>query len=276
MFVFNGTIPLADQDDYPRVCWHNVASEGTVTGTNTVTGYPATNILNPSMSEYWEADIDGQGADLEFTFTSVTLDYVAIVMPKKLNVLLGENDNQLSVQYHNGSAWASFSTSIGTIRLVENIFVIHFAEVTTDQIRIRFNYPGHAATENLQVSSVFIGSILKLPRKIYTGYAPPSLNRKTKLISNVSESGRFLGRTIRNTSVSGSVSQEHLYPQDYRDDIEPFALHCRENPFFFAWRPATYREETQFCWLNGDVQVSNQLSNGMMQCSFDFQAFYND
>jgi hypothetical protein len=110
--------------------------------------------------------------------------------------------------------------------------------------------------------------LLELQRKIYVGHTPLLYGDGVKVVNGQSENYNFTGRIVQATGKRSAVSSQNLTPDWYRQYFVPFQESAKEFPFFFAWRPLAYPGETGYCWMTGDVKVTNQRSNGMMQVDF--------
>jgi hypothetical protein len=118
---------------------------------------------------------------------------------------------------------------------------------------------------------LYAGELLLLQRRIYVGHTPIKFGRRLNLANHRSIDGNFLGRIVLSEKTETSIALKNLTSTWYRNYMEPFLLAAQEIPFFFAWRPGTYPTEVGYVWLTGDPVPVNQLSNGMMQVSFDVE-----
>lgn len=120
------------------------------------------------------------------------------------------------------------------------------------------------------VGNVMLGQRTPLERNIYVGHSPANLSRDTELIGAQSANGQYLGRAIRSRSISTQVELGNITPAWYRSTFDPFVEAAQLQPFYWAWRPASYNEAI-YGWLGGDVRPVNQRPNGMMSTSFSIQ-----
>lgn len=146
--------------------------------------------------------------------------------------------------------------------------IFRFAQQLVGAVRVRIQ-PGTSNPPAIAVA--FAGLILVIQRRIYVGHGPANLNSETQILTGRSERGVYLGRVERNTFRATSVEIPNLTATWVRDNFAEFIETVKAEPFFFAWRPATYPDEVVFCWTRGDVKVTNDLPNGMMRASFDIQ-----
>jgi hypothetical protein len=191
-----------------------------------------------------------------------------------------ETVNYVGIASHNlGSTGASYVLQYSTDGLIwtdaidqrmaaDDAAILHeFDDVTARWYRLSLT-PGSAVPS---IAVLYIGRVLRLERRIYVGHTPIVYGRRYTVSSNYSENGQFLGRVLRRTTLSSSVSMENITPSFYRTDVDPFFQAASVTPFFFAWRPSDYPREVGFAWLTGDPEVTNQRPNGMMQIGFSMQ-----
>jgi hypothetical protein len=122
-----------------------------------------------------------------------------------------------------------------------------------------------------EIGVMYLGEILRLPRRIYVGHTPLTYGRDSKVTNSFSEDGQFLGRVVQSRMYQSAVSMQNITPAVYRDEIDPFFHEAVASPFFIAWRPSQYPTETGYVWLKGDASMNNQRPNGMVSVDFSFQ-----
>lgn len=127
------------------------------------------------------------------------------------------------------------------------------------------------ATSPPRIAVLYVGKALRLQRNIYVGHTPISYGRNRTAINGVSENGQYLGEIVVRELNTTSVNLQNLTPDWYRQNLDPFFALSPRVPCFWAWRPSKYEDEVGYCWVEGDPQMSNQRSNGMVQCSWNFK-----
>jgi len=127
------------------------------------------------------------------------------------------------------------------------------------------------ATSPPRIAVLYVGKALRLQRNIYVGHTPISYGRKRTAINGVSENGQYLGEIVVREMNMTSVNLQNLTPDWYRQNLDPFFALSPRVPCFWAWRPSKYEDEVGYCWVEGDPQMSNQRSNGMVECSWNFK-----
>lgn len=123
---------------------------------------------------------------------------------------------------------------------------------------------------NREIGYVSAGQVLVMPRAIYGGHSPITLNAKTEYQSNMTETGQFVGRKIIRKGSQSSFSWTRLDPQWYRDYFQPFVEAAKTKTFFIMWRPDRFSYEVAFGWVPGDISpVNNSEGTGQMDVSFN-------
>ncbi len=248
----------------PRIGYENRITSAVAS--DVIAGFPASNVTNPSTAEKWKAPFTSS-VTLDFSTSTGTVDYIAIV-GHNLNSL---DNAEFKLQYDNGGGYTDVFDF--TFAPDNNAIIYNFEPIAASQWRFIVDPQGGSSTEDIEIAVVYLGNITVLPRRIYRGHSPVTLNRKTEVISNNAETGEFLGRIVKRTSINSSASFQNIDPLYYRNTIEPFARASQESPFFFAWRPQTYGDETAYCWMTSDVAPKNQLANGMVEFGIKFRAY---
>lgn len=205
----------------------NWLSGGTVAASSTAAGYFAEAPENSLTNERWRPG--SVPATWAYDHGSaVACDYCAIGAHS-----LGTEGATVAVQYDAGAGWVTL-VSVAPTDDMPILFI--FAPVTAADWRI--SVTGAVA----EVGVVKFGTALQMPRPIYGGHAPLHLARQVTLRANLSETGEYLGRSQIRTHLAGSFAWEHLTAAWVRANWRPFQTAAAAEPFFIAWRPATFSE----------------------------------
>lgn len=266
MIVISSSIvlgPTAEAVDArnPRIGWRNFVTATNVSADEQADDEPVVNIANPATYLTWRGETTAQQAVTVSLESATDVNYFALA---KHN--LGSTGASLTFQYStNGSSW----TDITNPQVLNSDFVVihEFDTVFARFFRLLI-VPGTAPPA---IAVLYIGTTLVLQRRIYVGHTPLPYGRSTTVSTGRSESGQFLGRVLRREFLESSVSLQNLTPAWYRSYLDLFVQAARTKPFFWAWRPQSYPNETGYAWLTDDVKVSNQRANGMMQASWSMQ-----
>lgn len=259
MTVISDSLVVTDQEilnpKYGRLCWQNILRTADVTFTSETTEHPASNVVNPSTSFYWQADsTDQQDITIQ---VGADIDYIGIARHN-----FGP-DAEIRIAFVvNGYEFSVYNWDTPPSRQIQlYLFNPWYADEVLVQIR------GNDVPPLLGV--VYAGLSTKLQRKIYVGHTPITYGRDVVTVGGYSENGQYLGELIRREGRSTNLSLQNLTPDWYREELDPFIAQRPRFPAFFAWRPGQYQAEVGYVWLTGSPRPVNQRSNGMM--SIDLQ-----
>lgn len=268
--ISNDVVLTADEaiegvdNNNPRVGWHTILTEANLAATSEADGFPVTNLARPATHLRWRSE---EATEPETLYVTITLDEAA------------------SVNYY-GLAAHNLGTLGATVQLQSSTLGVTWVDVTDERLlttdhaymeefetangvyfRLKIEIQGGA----VELAVLNIGRVLRMQRRLYVGFKPPTLNRDTTVSSGYSENGQFLGRVIRSQALSSDAPFENLTPSWYRGVFEEFAEVAPTTPFFFAWRPGDYPAEVGYMWLQRDLAPTNQRSNGMMNVTMSMQ-----
>ena len=139
-----------------------------------------------------------------------------------------------------------------TVGAVDSAPIIaRYAANTADAFRVSIS----AGTAPAQISTIYSGNLMVLERSITLNkHLVINYARKSNQVGGMSESGNFLGRITLSEWRESKAEFEWFTPDWYRANFEPFVAFAVDNPFFWAWNPDEYPEETAFAWLSEDVR----------------------
>lgn len=245
----------------PRIGWRNLVTSENVFSDEEAEDEPALNLGNPATYLLWRGETLLEQAVSVALDTAQDVNYFAIA---KHN--LGSTGATLKFQSSSdASTWLDVTEP--QVLSSDNVHIHEFDSVFARYFRLLIT-PGSAPPA---IAVWYVGEIFALQRRIYVGHTPFPYGRNTTISNGRSESGQFLGRVMRREFLESNVSLDNLTPAWYRQQMEPFIQAARTRPFFWAWRPGSYPNETGFAWLTDDVKVSNQRANGYMQAAMSLQ-----
>lgn len=246
----------------PRIGWRNLITMSNIAATSSDPSFPVTHLGNSATFLRWKA---ASTAGQALTVTLSAAEFVNYFALASHN--FGSTGTTYVLQYStDGTNWINCIDA----RIPTDDFVLfhEFNDVIAKWFRLLIT-PGSSAPS---IAVFYLGSVLRLQRRIYVGHTPIVYGRRYTVSNNYSENGQFLGRVLRRKMLATSVSMSNITPEFYRASIDPFFVAAAESPFFFSWRPSQYPREVAYGWLSGNPEVSNQRANGMMQIGFSMQA----
>ena len=237
------------------VCFENIVNFDTVTATSQTLANPITNIANPATAYTWEASSTATQI-ITIQSDGREIDYVGIARHN-----LNQAGLTVSIKY-NG---ITVSPAQGVSNNQAILFLLNPASPTSIEITIS------GAVTSPRIAVLYVGKALKLERNIYVGHTPITYGRDRKTINGLSENGQYLGEIVVSKSNTTGVKLENLTPEFYRNELDPFFAAVPRVPCFWAWRPDSYPAEVGYAWVEGEAGMSNQRSNGMVECSWTFR-----
>lgn len=256
--------------DHPIVGWQSIATPATVFADRENADFPAVNMANPATHLKWKSGTVSPANDLTIAIVNADLqdvDYIAIAGHN-----LGSNSVPIIVGYLDDASPAMF-------HLLDITGPMGSPAVLADNGPkiIRFTagaYPilllnlGAVAAE-LEISVLYCGKLLVMPRKLYQGLTPIPYGRTAKVTNGRTETGNFLGRIVLQEFVKDTIPLSLIDPAYYRNHIDAFMADNKERPFFISWRPETYPSEAGFCHMTNDPMPVNEAPHGLIAMSWE-------
>lgn len=121
--------------------------------------------------------------------------------------------------------------------------------VNTIRLRIQSSVGGREA------AVMYVGSTLTMERgvRVDVPHVPFHLGHRIKTVNGLSENSNFIGRIPRSIMIESKAQFSHITNDFYRTSVDPFIAAARETPFFFAWAPDDYPNDTGYGWLTKDA-----------------------
>ena len=250
----------AEDLNAPVFGYSNYVTSANITATNEAAGYPASNLGNVSTASFWKASSAVQQYLTATINPAQVVDYVGIA---RHNFSTAGIAVSVETQEGSGDPWVEVIAPF--IPSDNAALILRFIAQYAFGVRVKLAAGSAAA----QAAVMYAGKLLTSTQRVYVGHSPITLNRRVEVVTGMSESGNYLGRIITGSNLSTAISLTHFKPDWYREYFDPFVVAAQTTPFFFAWRPLQYPNETSFAWLTNDPQPSNMMSNGMMQVSLE-------
>jgi hypothetical protein len=260
----SGALNSADFNaNNPVIGYKNYILQSGISATSERDDFPASNVFNTSTAEYWESEIDTVQY-LEFNINISAIDYVGIAAHN-----LSGMEYEIEYKVGAGGTWTAVESPLTPSD--NSAIVWYFEPILADFWRIKIT---PTAGNNPKIGVVYIGEATRLQRRVYVGHTPIVYGRKTNVTTGMSENGDYLGRIVKNRSLSSSVKQNNITASFYRSVVEPFVKHAdvESKPYFFAWRPSSYPLECGYCWNTSNIVPQNERPNGMMDFSISMRA----
>jgi hypothetical protein len=181
---------------------------------------------------------------------------------------LGSTNYVISFQYSTTDV-SSFVTFNSAQTPTDNTAVMSHISSSVSARRIRIICTGSGSAF---IGSIYAGIALQMQRPFFAGHSPLPLSAKTIRYSSVTEGGNFVGEQIRRLGFRSSAPFKNLSNDWYRTYFQPFVIHARTLPYFFAWNLDQYPTDVGYCKTNEDITPAYG-SLDMFNVSFDMVGF---
>ncbi len=219
--------------------YNNVLTEATISSGST----DPSKALTPNTYERWRPTAANLTAKFQMNNVDTSINYIAIAAHN----LSGET-LLISTAATEGGAL----TDVESITPSNNdAIMVTFDTRVVREIAIQCTY---SAVNEIGV--VYAGKYMQMPRPIYGGHTPIDLAGRTEYQNSKSETGQFLGRTIKRKGLETTFSWQHLNDTWVRDTFMAFVGSARTLPFFIKWRP-DYYDAVAFGYSTKDITPSN-------------------
>lgn len=254
--------------DAPLIGYRSVITFTNISADEEATGFPVTNLSNPTTSEVWAGtSTAAQYITLDLTTEDVA-DYFALAEHN-----LGSAGIACQLQgSDDGETWADVGEEIAP---GNDSALLHRFEAATYRFwRLGLTSGSEAPT----IGVFFLGQVLVLERNIYGGHTPINYSYDNVSSVGVSEAGQYLGAMARRANPSTTVSVKNLTAAWFRQKLDPFFREAVGNgdsrirrSFFFAWRPSTYPDEVGYGWIPaGSAPKTVNQGKGLALMDADF------
>jgi len=246
--------------------YENKFEDGTVTASSDPAATPKENAYDWLLSDYWEpAAATSNYIEVDLG-TAQSVDFFGFYS----NNFHAEAGAQIVVK--SGAAPAP-TTARATVSITTSgPKLITFASVSARYWRIDFNTTG---SFSVKVAAAAIGVRLELEKELRPGYSPPALGQNNMPVSNVSETGIFLGRSIERAPISFNVALTILTEAWIRANWPALLAHIEKYPFFIWPEPDTDTAgaEVVIAWTDGQIRPPEYSHAAHLSLNLPLKAF---
>ncbi len=247
--------------NYPIIGWDNEILTTNIAASAAATGFPATNLANPSTHQMWR----GVGTSTHtITHTpppGATYNFAGIAGHN-----LGTKGWTVAVEVDIGSGYQTIVSGLPT---TDAPLLFRWSEDDCNSLRLSLT-GGSAAP---QIGALFLGKLLIMERRIEAPHTPINLARTINAIAQRSQGGNYLGSIVIGEGRSSDIGFNNLTDTWFRANMLSFLTYASDRkPFFFAWMPVTFTDDVGYGWCRSDPRPSVHRANGMMQVSLDVDA----
>lgn len=252
-----------ENGDFPIIGWHNLIDINNVSSSYEDAAYPVTNLANPSTAARWQSThstvqyitVDVQSAE--------GVDYVGLARHN-----LGSTSATIEVQVLPPGITTAWQT-VSEERILphDQPTILRFERQPVSGVRLRIVPNGLPP----RIAVMHVGQLLQMPRGLQEGHVPAHLASSDDIVTGLAESGDYLGRVVTRQSLNSGVSFKFISKAWFDANMLPFVKVARGSPFFFAWMPDLYPDETAFAWTTSDIRPETVMMARGVYVHLDFQ-----
>lgn len=163
-----------------------------------------------------------------------------------------ETQSEIGTQLQSSIPGVSFTSTVPMMRF--------YAGPEVSARYWRFQFFDEAVASKIGIAS--FGKRVDLPVGMRVGFTPPHQGQRFSHLPQISESGLFIGRTLRRRQYETDINLQHVAGDWVRQHLQGLLSHAEEKPFFFSW-DKDQPWETAYCWLRDNPSISYSTTTRM-------------
>jgi hypothetical protein len=240
------------------ICYDNILKDAsTITASFSSAGNPGAAFNWFTFDGYQAVNNSENFIIIEFSQVRA-VDYFAFYKTNAATI-----GSTITLQYE--ATPGNFSDIITVTPANESPQLVTFNAVNSDKFKIVFS----AGSAPLFLGVASFGEALRIPFGLETTFNSPHNAQQYEIISNQSETGNFIGRSVRKAATPFNVSTNLLEYDWFVTNWRPFLRHIERRPFFFKWSDNFYNDETVFSWSAEKIATPVYTDNNFMSFSLD-------
>jgi len=230
------------------VLYENVFLHSSLVASATAAGSHVRNAVDWRTQTFWQCDSPGTQTLSVQLPTVVSCSAFAIA---RHNLKTVSVDQKILLQYLNGNIWTTVCTL--TANNDDTSLFSRFNEVAATQWRVVINIKPGAI---FHMAVCMAGQAMQMPFGMPKGFVPPRHNIQLTTLTNQSENGAFVGRSVIREGYKTEIKQPRVPTDWLRNEGMKFVKHAIKKPFFFQWSDRYFPTDSAYCWLDGNNAVS--------------------
>lgn len=228
----------------PIIGWHNVITLAGLEADSEASGFPVTNIANPSTVLMWRSETT-QEQFITIEPGNDPVDYIGLA---RHNFGSGQIAVEFQGRRGEDGAWNPILPEF--IPGDDKPIIARFEPTTFFEVRIRLRpqlVPPFLAV-------LYLGNLLVMTTGEQPGFTPITLGRQSEVVNARAQSGDYLGAVITQERRSAASQFVYLEYDWFLEHVDPFLKVIRSTPFFYAWAPKSFPDQVGFAWATADVR----------------------
>ncbi len=237
---------------------------GTVAASSDPAATPKENALDWRLEDYWQPAA-ATFHTLDYDHGSATpADYLAFYS-SDLYLQAGAK-----VELFSGASSPAATLEATITPTTRGPKLLRFDSANFQHWRIKISTTGSYAPK-LQILNA--GVQLELQRGLRTGFMPPALASRNKPVTNISENGLFLGRSLAVAPVEFNLQTTTLTAAWVRANWPALLAHLEQFPAFILPEPDGYPDESIIAWTNGKITQPSYSHAAHLSLNVKMRAF---
>lgn len=220
--------------------WRNILTHSSLSASATDGGSHVRNAVD------WRTNTSYQVTTAGDQYISISADAVLradAVAVTRHNIATALNGSRIIVQYFSAGQWKNAGVIKATSdnQTVLQLFDDSFGST---QWRLKFNV---LAGKTFALGVVLLGAVTHMPFGMPAGFVPPRHNPQIEYVTNKTDGGAFVGRSIVRKGFNTELRQPLVTTVWLRSEGELFKAHAETKPFIFSWSHVNYPQDAVYC-----------------------------
>lgn len=225
---------------------NRMESASSVTATSEATGGDVENCYDGLTHDYWQASSAGTNDVTIDLGSAQNVDYWACFAHD-----LADNSGSITLQYSSDNFAADVNTFGSTVTPSGDELIFRTGSTVSERY---WRFRIQDSTTASKIGVLMLGTRVDLPVGMVVGFVPPKYGRKFEYLPQLSESGQFIGRSLKRRAYETEIHLQYVSAAWPRATLDAFLTHADGKPFMFCWDNENYQDEAAFCWLRDNVQ----------------------
>ena len=148
--------------------------------------------------------------------------------------------------------------------------ILTFTSASLRYWRLTISTTGSFAPK-IQIAN--IGERLEIQRGLRPGFMPPALASSNQLATNISESGLYIGRSLKIAPIEFALNTTVLTAAWVRANWPDLLTHIEKFPFFLLPEPDGYTDEAVIAWTRGKISPPTYSHAAHMALNLNLAGF---
>ncbi len=230
------------------VLYENVFLHSSLVASATAAGSHVRNAVDWRTQTFWQCNSPGWQTMTVQLPEAINCNAFAVA---RHNLKTASADGYIHLQYFSGWDWITVCKLLAVDD--DTSLFTRFANTIASQWRVVINIKPGAI---FHMAVCMAGQAIQMPFGMPKGFVPPRHNIQLSTLTNQSENGAFVGRSVIREGYKTEIKQPRVPTTWLRNEGMKFVNHAIKKPFFFQWSDRYFPTDSAYCWLDGNNAVS--------------------